>query len=267
MRTTVLDPLEDVDRLRAADTGERRRATEELASRLGADWQAEEPSPAEDALPLLHTPTGLRFVAIPGGRFEMGLSEADMEEAAEHVDWTSTIAAIAEGFAKMARPVHPVEVRPFLASRTLLLDVGLIQRLSGGKIAYDSVSREEARELVRAAGFRLPSETELEWIARDGGRCHFTLDVATARKPASRFGVEQVFWGEWAEDDWHPSYDGAPSTSTPWLDGAEQGVYRHAGGPEMMQSRDELLFMLAGVRGEGVQLPDFTGARPARDLP
>jgi hypothetical protein len=263
----MIDLLMDVDGLHAASVAERRGATAELSSRLGGDWRAEEPSLAEDALALLHLPTSVRFVAVPGGSFDMGLTDADLAEAAEHLDWTSWIAAAAAGFAKLARPVRRVEVRPFLASRTLLLDVPLIERLTGGTIAYDSVSREEARTLARAAGFRLPSEAELEWLARDGGRCHFTLDVAAERKPVSRFGVQQIFWGEWAEDDWHAGYDGAPSDSKPWYDGEARGVYRHAGGPEQMQSRDELLFMLAGVRGDGAELPDFTGTRFALDLP
>ncbi len=263
----MIDLLLDVERLHAASLEERRVATAELVARLGGSFEAEEPSPAEDALALLHGPTNLRFVAIPGGRFDMGLTDADLAEAAEQVDWTSWNAQIAAGFAKLARPVHPVQVRPFLASRTLLLDVELNRKLSGGTIAGDSLSREQARALVRAAGLRLPSEAELEWLARDGGRCHFTLDVATVEKPVSRFGVEQIFWGEWAEDDWHPGYDGAPSDGAPWYGGEAFGVYRHAGGPEQMQSRDELIFMLAGVRGEGVKLPDFTGARLALDVP
>lgn len=259
--------LSDAGGLRAAGAEDRRSAAGELAGLLGSAWAAEEPSLAEDALPLLHLPTGLRFVAVPGGRFDMGLTEEDLEEAADHVDWTSQTASTVAAFLQHARPVHPVEVRPFLVSRGLVTDVDLVRRLSGGRLASDCFSRDEARWLARSSGFRLPSEAEIEWLARDGGRCHFTLDIARRKEQGSRFGIEQIFWGEWAEDDWHPTYDGAPDVSAAWYDGDACGVFRGSATPEEMQCPEELLFMLAAVRGQGDRLPAFTGMRLVLDLP
>lgn len=41
---------------------------------------------------------------------------------------------------------------------------------------YDLV-REDARYHL---GFRLPSEAEMEWVLREGGKCAFAFDVSRA---------------------------------------------------------------------------------------
>ena len=266
MSTSFRDLLRDADVLSRAGLDARAEASRGLAARLGGEWQAETPTRGEDALPLMHAPTAARFVAVPGGRFEMGITDADLEEAAEHFDWTSPVAALVDTLASHARPTRCVEVLPFLVQRTLLSDLQVIRRLSGDRVQTDSVSRAEALSLASAAGFRLPSEAELEWLARDGGRFHFVLDAAAGPRP-SRFGVESLFDGEWAADDWHPTYDGAPKDGRSWRDGDASGVYRGSHIPENMQSREELLLMLAGVRAQGVELPVFTGLRLTRALP
>jgi formylglycine-generating enzyme required for sulfatase activity len=260
--------LEDVNAFHAATDAVRRQAAAALAQILGDPWVAEDPDPAEDSLPLLHRPTGLRFVAVPGGSFEMGLSDADLEEASEHVDWTAHVAATVLRLSSAARPVHPVHVRPFLCTRRLL-DLPDVARLGAGRLETASPERAAARALAAALGLRLPSEAELEWLARDGGIARFTLDVAARPEQVSRFGVEQLFYGEWAEDDWHPSYEGAPAESVPWLEGEPGGVYRCGYPPEQMQSTDEMLFALAGVRGQGAgaSLPSFVGVRLAVTVP
>jgi formylglycine-generating enzyme required for sulfatase activity len=233
--------------------------------RLGEGWAAEEPDRAEDCLPVRHRLTDLRFVAIPGGCFEMGLSEADLEEASAHVDWTAAVASMFRRLARSARPVHPVDVTPFLCARSLL-DRPKVKELSHGRLDFDALPRAEARSLAHSLGLRLPAEAELEWLMRDGGRTSFTLDAARGEK-RSRFGVDKLFSGQWAEDDWHPNYDGAPAVSALWLDGDPNGVYRGGKVPEEMQSREELLFLLAGVRGYGKRQPSFVGVRLAADIP
>ena len=66
---------------------------------------------------------------------------------------------------------------------------------------------------------------ELEWLARDGDRFHFALDGARrheevrgdSRLLRSRFGIVDIFEQQWVEDDFHPTYEGAPTTSAPWI--------------------------------------------------
>ena len=157
-------------------------------------------------------------------------------------------------------------MRPFLCARRLL-DVDQISHASHGRLRIDAVQREDARCLAREFGLRLPTESELEWLARDGGATRFILDAAARAGHASRFGVEQLFCGEWAEDDWHSTYDGAPNVSVPWGNGDPCGVFRAGYPPAQMQSGEEMLFALAAVRGKGTHQPTFVGMRLVADLP
>ncbi|XXX81734.1 hypothetical protein WMF30_23530 [Sorangium sp. So ce134] len=264
-------PLRDLRELRLAGPEERRRATEALAARLGDGWRAAEPAPDEDSLPLVHEPTGLAFAAVPGGALDMGLSDEDIEEASEHVDWTSPVARWVDRAAASARPVHRVEVRPFLCARALL-DGGRLDELSRGRLAGDAVERADALALARSLGLRLPSEAELEWLARDGGACRFTLDAARRfeairgddRLLRSRFGVRDLHRAQWAEDDWHPTYDGAPGTSLPWAGGDPGGVHRGGFRLIALQSPEELLHALAALRGRQLRA---CGLRLASSVP
>jgi hypothetical protein len=157
-----------------------------------------------------------------------------------------------------AQPVRTVRVLPFLWSRTLVAVDG-----AGGVTArrdFDrdaTYDRERAREAAARHGFRLPSEAEFEWVARHGGTAPFLNDSfrpldatqsaallaeleddpdydvfddhSPVRDGPSRFGVGGLFCRQWLADDWHPSFEGAPDTSEPWLDGDPQGVRRGDG--------------------------------------
>ncbi|MGK3971055.1 formylglycine-generating enzyme family protein [Sorangium sp. So ce118] len=263
--------LHELQRLHLAGIEERRRATEALVEQLGDGWHPGEPTLEEDSLAVVHQATGLAFVAVPGGEFGMGLSDEDIEEAAEHVDWTTSVARWIDRAAASARPVHRVKVRPFLCARALL-DRDQLNTLSHGRLTGESVERSDALAFVRAVSLRLPSEAELEWLARDGGACRFTLDAARQldairgddRLLRSRFGVRDLHRAQWAEDDWHPTYDGAPDASLPWADGEPAGVYRGGFHLIALQSPEELLHALAGVRG---QLYRACGLRLASSIP
>src|SRR4030095_11777438 len=95
--------LESLDAFHAAGAKTRAAAGAELARALGSGWVAGRPS-RDDSLPLDHPATGVSFVAIPGGRFEMGLSEQDIEEASEYVDLTTPVARWLDRVTKNARP-------------------------------------------------------------------------------------------------------------------------------------------------------------------
>jgi len=227
---------------------------------------ADEKSLSEDSLSLTHRPSQLRFVAVPGGELKMGLSPTDLEDLSEHVPWTAAVAKLVERLEKQASPVHNVGVGPFLCSRRLLMTAD-VQRATGGRFHEDSPTRETSRAIAVAAGFRLPSEAELEWLLRDGGDTRIRVTLDGAEVP-SCFGIEMLVLGQWAEDDWHPSYVGAPVSSAPWLGPASAGVYRGGRSPEEIQSDEERTFLLAGVRGKGGEdEPSLVGVRLALDLP
>ena len=246
----------DWERFRGAGTAQRRAADESLVAALGRDWSRA--STDDELSTFVHAPTALTFVVVPGGVFEMGLSTADVAEAAAHFDFVAPVAARLAAYRRAAEPVHRVLVSPFLCTRRSL-DRDEVARLSGGKLNSVTMKRAEARALAAASGFRLPSEAELEWMARDGGRFHFTLDAAAARNRTSNddrrlesgFGLQELNDGGWAEDDWHPNYEGAPTDTSPWLNGSDEGVLRGSFWLMAMQDEAELMNALAGVRHRG----------------
>jgi formylglycine-generating enzyme required for sulfatase activity len=219
------------------------------------------------ALPLLHQKSGLVFLAVPGGEFQMGISEQDLLELSEFVDWDSTTAGMASALAEKARPVRRVRVEPFLCTRRLVTQADLVVQsqlgLSVPSFRDGGYERDASRRFARSLGFRLPSEAELEWLARDGSGAAMVLDLMRGEDSSdeydyrgdpyrpSRFGVLDQFDTQWAEDDFHSNYEGAPATSHPWFGGDNRGVCRgcdNARYPELGQ--ETIVWSLAGARFE-----------------
>lgn len=267
------DGFDDLVPLTSLPEVERRELAHDVVRRLGKSWRVDT-SDATDAAALIHVPTRLSFALVPGGTFQMGLSDTDLAAAAEYVDWESGTASYVSEHVAVARPVHAVHVLPFAMSRSLLTakDVNRLSKigLPGDPRYNHALSRDEARAFARSLGFRLPSEAELEWVARDGGSSAFVLNLtATARRiesdddddddeiivrPAmtrSRFGVQDLFTDQWAEDDWHASYEGAPNDSLPWMEGEPQGVQRGAECNLECSGIQGLLGQLCGIREPG----------------
>lgn len=269
--------LQDVTEFARLGIEERRGLGRSLAAALGDGWSAEEPAADLDALPLVHQPTGLAFVVVPGGSFTMGLTDDGLAalRAAMGDAWDDDIAASLERDAARLRPVRRVHVKPFLVARGYL-QAKEVERLSGGQFQGDYCYRlgwSDARRLAASHGFRLASEAELEWLARDGGRSAFTLDAARRLEEIggdsellrSRFGVLDPFETQWAEDDYHPSYEGAPDTSAPWMNGTGTGVARGLSRPEYVEEPHQITGLLAALRTNETQKEACI--RFARDLP
>lgn len=251
-----------------------------------------------DALPLRHQPTGLTFLAVPGGEYHMGITDKDVETIRDY--GVSGLGPGEPSFDQImgyGRPVRPVRVLPFLWSRTLIaVETGGVL---GPREKYDRTADHDRVGAARTAaghGFRLPSEAEFEWVARDAGAFAFTLDVLPPldpetrrqaeetedddewldlledltpyRNPPSRFGVEDLFVSQWMADDWHSTFEGAPATSLPWHGGDPQGVRR--GDPEDEGclfnwehcGTESLHYLLAGVREPGAEPLMHVGYRP-----
>jgi|SRR6478752_476788 len=250
--------LRDVEAFVKLSEGERSRLAAQVVEALGAGWRVVEPTAAAvdvtDALPMRHEPTDLLFHLVPGGEFRMGLSDEDVAAFKLEIENTDATDRILQRFEKILRPVRSVTVDPFLVTPESIgyLDV---RRLSNGRYWGDTFGRVGARDLAHTAGFRLPSEVEHEWLARDGRQWAFTLDcvacVRARREPRSRFGIQGLHYEQWMEDDWHPNYRSAPSNSAPWFDGDPRGVYRGGLLLSAVQSDSEYVFGLAALRFPG----------------
>jgi hypothetical protein len=240
------------DAWRDATPSARTRARAAVARALGSGFELD---PGGERLS--ERATGLSYFVVPGGVLTMGLTDEDEQIALSTLPRELVVMAL-ESVRARARPAHPVLVRPFLCTAPLSTEE--VVRVSSGRFKRDNLAREQARQVAAAAGARLPSEAELEHLGRDGRGLTFCLDLARrwreARKdPAvlvSTLGAPGVFFGEWAEDDWHDDYTGgAPTTSEPWMGGDPMGVYR-PGVTLAIQDEEELIESLAALRRPGL---------------
>jgi formylglycine-generating enzyme required for sulfatase activity len=272
--------LMEIDRFLAASSERREAVGREIAAALGEGWSPADRVGPKGLCAVRHAVLDLVFVVVPGGRFQMGFREDDRAAIARHV---GTADPMAESIVKMceknARPVHEVEVRPHLFARTLLNteQIDVIDPEYGS----DEVDLPTARRFSAAAGFRLPAEAEYEWVAREGGALQFTCDAAASFTGASLsaaqltngFGVEGLFSPQWMEDDPHPDYQGAPSTSVAWTAAGQKGAktrkrrrgedgIRRGALEDRIERPADLLYCLASLRSGG----DMITLRLCRDL-
>jgi formylglycine-generating enzyme required for sulfatase activity len=269
-----LAPFAELSVFESLDAAKRLALAAPLAESLGKDFR---PLPqlvgSKGMVGIEHVPSGVELVAVPGGRFDMGFTERDDEEVKRYVNYDSgEVQKWLQKIEKWSSPVHAVVVSPFLLSRSPLLPR---QVAAVGGSHSDDISVKDAAALVKSLkDVRLPSEAELEYAGREGGAVSFLNDSGriwpkTIEWPnESAWGFQAMNGAAWAEDEWHETYEGAPSTSAPWKAGGPPGVYRGCL-LEPPRSDDELLFGLAACRGRMVNREEDewpVGLRVARSI-
>lgn len=177
--------------------------------------------------------TGMEFVWVPGGSFQMGDVLGDATSAHE-------------------LPVHTVTLPGFYLGRYAVTQgewarimgnfPGKMQR--GERYPAALVSWNDAQDFLtrlnRESGhtFTLPSEAQWEYAAREGGRpirfgtgrdsictdeAHFDCSPRHMTVPVDSFapnalGLYQMSGNvyEWCQDQWHDTYEGAPCDGSAW---------------------------------------------------
>ena len=152
-------------------------------------------------------------------------------------------------------PVHPVAIDDFYICKFEITQAQWYAVMGGfpsGQPATGStnpvvyVSWNDAQsfiaklELLGISGFRLPSEAEWEYACRAGSNTRWyygddpallgdyawfggissNFTVTVGQKVPNAFGLYDMHgnaW-EWCEDDWHSTYEGAPTDGSAWIE-------------------------------------------------
>jgi formylglycine-generating enzyme required for sulfatase activity len=177
---------------------------------------------ATDQAPRLPAPAKeeLRFVELPGGSFEMGLSDARRRALAALLPDQPKVRAAFDEVAATCAPARKVTVRPFRCALAPLT-VDAAKRL--GKDASfmgpnAMLPPEVAVGLAKRFGARLLTEAEWEFVARDGGALPWGEGLERllrrSRVPiTNRWGIAGVSVPAFVADAWRPTYAGAPTAA------------------------------------------------------
>ncbi len=204
------------------------------------------------------------MVKVKGGRFKMGCN----------FKLEST------GCAAFAEPAHEVKVEDFSISRyevtQALWKAVMGDRKNPSKFndcdlcPVEGISWKDAQDFIKklnrktGGNYRLPTEAEWEYAARQGGKdirfgdgsntaktvnINFNSEDLPGRKfveagefrkrtidvfnlKANTLGLVHMSGNvaEWCEDRWHPDYEGAPTDGSAWLDGDDNRRVVRGGG-------------------------------------
>ena len=188
---------------------------------------AEEPAPGT---PWQESKTGMRFVWIPAGCFDMGAVDGGAYELPVHK-------VCVKGFYLGVYEVTQAQYRLVMGKNpsNTLGDAFPVESVSW------TVATQMAKGLSQKSGetFRLPSEAEWEYACRAGGKhalyCGegnptelgwFTKNSGqqswpVGQKKPNAWGLYDMsgnVW-DWTQDCWHPSYVGAPDDGSAWTSG------------------------------------------------
>jgi formylglycine-generating enzyme required for sulfatase activity len=183
-------------------------------------------------------PFAPELVVIPAGEFMMGSTER--EEGGDEDERPQHRVTITQRFAIGRFAVTFDEYDQFCEARGREKPADKIW----GRWPVINVSWDDAQAYIAwlsqetGKTYRLPSEAEWEYACRAGTTSRYSFGDAITKKkanyddsglgrtwkvgayPANPWGLHDMHGNvsEWAEDDWHENYRGAPSDGSAWKD-------------------------------------------------
>ena len=206
-----------------------------LAKSLGENFAFTDLVGEHQLMRFKHTALKLHFIAIPGGKYSMGLSDDEKKEltrlAKKHGNEEAKF--FARDIAETARPMHEVKLPPFLCAQAPITNTQAkkftktAEMLEGNHNIY-WYGAKVVLKLTEQSDTRLLTESEWEYIARAGGMRAWLNGEEDPQAYANRvlsaepledehpFGVCGLGWGTWVEDSWHLGYKTAPADGSAW---------------------------------------------------
>lgn len=255
----------DLDHWKRLSDAQRKLLAKDVATALGDEWTAVGKLRGKlKVAAVAHAPSSTEFVVIPGGSFTAGIRPDDLAQL-EDVEWVEDEGSEYLEDTAAAAPPRKVKLAPFLLARAPLLlkrarelvgtKVGWVIGDEGSDRSPVRFTKAQCTPILKAIPWRLPTATEWEWVARDGGGHAFvngaTPDDAEAACSAlygkafdperndagsSGFGVWGMPWGDWIAKPGKPRVPhagrGGAAMLYPW-------------------QNDELMMQLAGMADGG----------------
>jgi formylglycine-generating enzyme required for sulfatase activity len=182
-----------------------------------------------------HSKTGMVFVEIPGGTFQMGST-----------NWSFT------------QPIHSVTVPSFLIGKYQVTQAQWKAVMGtnpsyfkGDTLPVERVSWNDCKDFCKKTGLSLPSEAAWEYACRGGSTGNYCFGDSETQlgeyawyysnssnqthpvdtKKPNAYGLHNMHgnvW-EWCEDNWHENYQGAPSNGSVWLNSSDSNRVSRGG--------------------------------------
>ncbi len=225
----------------------------------------------------------MNFIAVPGGKYTMGLSDEEKKELtrlARKMDEEARY--FARDISETARPAHEVKLPPFLCAQAPISGTQGKKFTKSASLGRHKIHRFDAQaaiKLTEQSNTRLLTEAEWEYIARAGGTRAWlsgeedlhthTANILAADLLADEthpFGICGLGWGTWVEDGWHPSYRNAPADGSAWEPREIPNVGRSGAFLSFPWQTDGEEFMLHAAYRERLKDKEFP-ILLARDLP
>ena len=176
---------------------------------------------------------GMKFALIPAGEFMMGSEESDLEKPVHNV-------TLKKPFYLGVYPVNQKEWKMVMEKNP--------SHFKGDNLPVEKVSWEDVQKFIKNLNekestdrYRLPSEAEWEYAAHAGTSTRYSFgddkskldeygwyvensDHKThpvGQKKSNPWGLYDIHgnvW-EWVQDEWHESYEDAPTDGSAWEDG------------------------------------------------
>ena len=187
---TATDPLLTLGAWMGATDDERAEAGAALAAATG--FSEGEPVGTHGFRALEH-PTGLHLVAIPGGVFWSGLTDADLYALFAHLGGVEAAEARWSDMRREVERASPevARVAPFLCAAE--------QWAGKGPMGFQDEPWNHLLEKIDATltehSARLPAATEWEWIAREGGATPW-VGVPPGALPIPPRKIPKIQWGQ-----------------------------------------------------------------------